>query len=63
MNLDEAILHCLEQADKQCNECGKEHYQLALWLKELKEFRKLADENKLIYEYIYEESRVCKEKN
>ncbi|MEG1310678.1 MAG: hypothetical protein RR942_04735 [Romboutsia sp.] len=45
MTLDEAIEHCIEQADGQCNECAREHYQLALWLQELKEYRK-SDDNK-----------------
>ena len=52
MTLDEAISHCLEQS-KDCTECAKEHFQLALWLKELKMYRELADENKLIYSYMY----------
>ena len=52
MNIDEAILHCLEES-KDCTECAKEHYQLAQWLKELKAYRELADENKLIYSYMY----------
>ena len=56
MNLDEAILHCLEQS-KDCTECAKEHYQLALWLKELKMYRKLADENKLIHSYMYSQEK------
>jgi hypothetical protein len=37
MTLDEAIKHAKEQACKLGNcECGKEHKQLAEWLKELK---------------------------
>ncbi len=39
MSLDEAIEHCYEQA-KGCDLCANEHYQLALWLEELKELRK-----------------------
>lgn len=35
----EAIIHCEEKAT-QCNECGKDHKQLADWLKELLEYRK-----------------------
>ena len=34
MTLDEAIMHCEYKSD--CTECGKEHAQLAVWLKELK---------------------------
>ena len=41
MTLDEAIKHAEEQSYKLgCTECGKEHKQLAEWLKELKEIRK-----------------------
>lgn len=38
MLLDEAIQHCDEKS-KQCNECGREHAQLAVWLRELKQLR------------------------
>ena len=38
MNLIEAITHCNEVANEQCNECGKEHQQLAGWLTKLAEF-------------------------
>ena len=37
MTLDEAIKHCEEKAE--CSECGKEHEQLACWLKELKSYK------------------------
>lgn len=40
MTLDEAIVHatdCFMQMG--CTECGKEHMQLANWLKELKDYR------------------------
>lgn len=45
MTIDEAIKHCEEEAEKymeygietECYQCGKEHEQLADWLKELKE--------------------------
>lgn len=40
MTIDEAIEHCLYNAEKEkktCNiDCAKEHEQLAEWLKELK---------------------------
>lgn len=48
MTLDEAIIHAEEIADR-CdvtdgdNECGKEHRQLAEWLKELRSRRETAD--------------------
>ena len=45
MTLDEAIKHCLEKSD--CADCGKEHLQLANWLKELLEFRFLAEQSLL----------------
>ena len=38
MNLKEAITHCNEVANEQCNECGKEHKQLAKWLEKLAKF-------------------------
>ena len=38
MNLDEAIEHCREKANTEC-ECGKEHLQLYNWLIELKTYR------------------------
>lgn len=39
MTLEEAIAHCQERAE-QCDSCGAEHKQLALWLTELKMLRK-----------------------
>ena len=43
MTLDEAIKHCEEVADTCENaECGKEHKQLAEWLKALKTLKKTA---------------------
>jgi hypothetical protein len=35
MNIEEAIKHCEDVANSKCNECGKEHQQLAIWLQEL----------------------------
>ena len=40
MTLEEAIKHCEERA-KCGSSCGKEHKQLAEWLRELKVFRKI----------------------
>ena len=40
MTENEAIKHCEERA-KICDECGKEHNQLAEWLKELLKYRKI----------------------
>lgn len=36
MTLDEAIQHAQEIADKGCDQCAKDHQQLAEWLTELK---------------------------
>lgn len=39
MTLDEAIAHAKEVAASKCDECGKEHQQLAEWLQELVNLR------------------------
>lgn len=39
LTLDKAIKHCYEVADKKCDDCGKEHLQLAKWLEELKRLK------------------------
>ncbi len=40
IDIDEAIQHCKEKAiENSCNQCGKDHEQLAKWLTELKEYR------------------------
>jgi hypothetical protein len=39
MTLDEAIKHCNEVAESNCDDCGAEHKQLAEWLIELKEIK------------------------
>ena len=41
MTLDDAIKHCQQVANKSDCECAKEHKQLAEWLQELKEFKKM----------------------
>lgn len=46
MSLDEAIQHCEDVANGmteqgKCEECAKEHEQLAKWLKELKRYREI----------------------
>jgi ssDNA-binding Zn-finger/Zn-ribbon topoisomerase 1 len=43
MTLNEAIKHCYEVADRKCDDCGKEHLQLAKWLEELQDFKNKAD--------------------
>lgn len=41
-SLKEAIKHCYDIAKNQCgNLCGKDHIQLAKWLEELQEYRKI----------------------
>lgn len=42
MTLDEAIKHA-EDVASECSACAEEHKQLALWLRELKTLRVLAD--------------------
>ena len=49
MTLEEAIKHCDEVSNQQCNACGTEHKQLANWLRELQELR--ADCAHCIYMY------------
>lgn len=39
MRLDEAIKHAQEIADNGCDQCAKDHHQLADWLIELKQRR------------------------
>ena len=39
LTLDEAIKHAEERASLSCDECAKQHRQLAEWLKELKQYR------------------------
>lgn len=38
MTLNEAIIHAKEVADSKCDECGKEHEQLATWLQKLADY-------------------------
>lgn len=46
MKLEEAIKHCEEVADSKCDMCGREHRQLAEWLKELQQYKKSFLEHK-----------------
>lgn len=61
MTIDGAIKHCEEEAEKymeygietECYQCAKEHEQLAEWLKELKEAKRLLKAAvKDIYHYV-----------
>lgn len=47
LTLDEAIEHCNEVGKQSCDECAKEHRQLAEWLMELKECRWISCESEL----------------
>ena len=46
ISIDEAIEHCYEVANRKCDDCGKEHLQLAKWLEELKESRETINRQK-----------------
>lgn len=48
MNLDEAIRHAEEMADKCDGQCSIEHEQLAKWLQELKDLRNEKRLNEII---------------
>lgn len=52
MSLDEAIVHAKEIAADNCTECGREHQQLAEWLTELRELRKIKDTRPLTPEIL-----------
>jgi len=49
MELKEAIVHAKEVAASKCDECGKEHAQLAEWLQELVAFK---DETPITEEWL-----------
>lgn len=72
MTLDEAIKHCEEEAEKymeygietECYQCGKEHEQLAEWLKELKEAKRLLQAaEKTIDDYCRGYCECCKNRD
>ena len=46
LTLEQAISHCIERSD--CTECGKQHKQLAEWLEELKHYKELKAQDRLI---------------
>ena len=78
MTLDEAIKHARDKANEQkyyasfergkhiqsCKKCAEEHEQLAEWLEELKEYRDLEEQGKLIlfpkYVYFIKDNKVHK---
>lgn len=50
MKPKEAIRHCYEIAEKQCDsKCGKDHIQLAKWIEELQQYRKMESKLKEVY--------------
>ena len=72
MTIDEAIKHCEEEAEKymaygietECYQCGKEHEQLAEWLKELKEAKRLLQAaEKTIDDYCRGYCECCKNRD
>ncbi len=48
MSLDDAVIHCKARAKVDCSECAKEHQQLAEWLEELKSYKDLEEQGKLL---------------
>lgn len=50
MNIEEAIKHCKDIAEHECNNCGKEHLQLAEWLEKLGKYEVL-EKNDLLLEF------------
>lgn len=44
MSLDEAINHCIDRTRQDCSKCAKDHMQLAKWLMQLRELRRLAQD-------------------
>lgn len=48
MSLDEAILHCQGRAKADCSECAREHLQLAEWLEELKVYKELEAQRRIL---------------
>ena len=63
MTLDEAIRHCYEVAGRKCDDCGKEHLQLAKWLEELKESRETLNRQKEEKQAMLDYIRCLEEKN
>lgn len=50
MDLNETILYYLKRAEEPLS---SRDYQMAMWLKELKTYREIAKDNKLLYDYMY----------
>lgn len=48
ISLDDAILHCKGRAKADCSECAKEHQQLSEWLEELKGYKDLEEQGRLL---------------
>lgn len=50
MNLNEAILYFSKKGE---NSLNSRDSKVALWLKELQEYRNIAKDNKLLHDYMY----------
>lgn len=59
MTLDEAIQHAQEIADKGCDQCAKDHQQLAEWLTELKTRREEALNSAKSMQLLHNDKRLC----
>jgi len=59
ISLDEAIEHCYEVANRKCDDCGKEHLQLAKWLEELKESRETINRQEAEIERLKNAYKQC----
>ena len=56
MTLNEAINHAKEVAASKCDECGKEHQQLAEWLQKLADYE---DETPITKKWLYHNFPLC----
>ncbi len=59
MTLDEAIQHAQEIADKGCDQCAKDHQQLAEWLTELKNRREEDTNSAKSMQLLHNDKRLC----
>lgn len=50
MDLNETILYYLKRAEESLS---SRDYKMAMWLEELKTYREIAKDNKLLYDYMY----------
>lgn len=59
MTLDEAIQHAQEIANKGCDQCAKDHQQLAEWLTELKNRREEDTNSAKSMQLLHNDKRLC----